>query len=251
MKSNGTRGLLVLLLAAVLIGVGAFFGLQFLGEEKPNYPPDYTKPSESDGSDKPSDSSDEPTPIEPIEPDEPDEPTADVYAYTVSAEGVTITGRGTVTGSYLTIPEEIEGAAVVAIAESAFKGDTKIYSVKIPASVESIGESAFETCVSMGSIVIPVSVQTLGENVFFGCSALKTIYIEAESAPEGWAENWRFGCSSKIYWGGEWHYKDNGEAIGDDVIELPVIPLGNYVTKGIYDPDQIFTDFSETEDEKQ
>ena len=240
MKGNGTRGLLVLLLAAVLIGVGVFFGLQFLGEENPNFPPDYTKPSGS--SDKPSDSSDKQTPIE---PDEPDEPTADVYAYTVSAEGVTITGRGTVTGSYLTIPDEIEGAAVVAIAESAFQGDTKIYSVKIPQTVESIGESAFETCVSLRSIVIPVSVQTMGENVFFGCSALKTIYIEAESAPKGWAENWSFGCSAKIYWGGEWHYKDNGEAIGDDVIELPMVPLGNYVAKGIYDPEQGFTEFEE------
>ena len=243
MKGNDTRGLLVLLLAAVLIGVGAFFGFQFLGEENPNYPPDYTKPSESDESDKPSDSSDEPTPIEPIEPDEPDEPKADVYAYTVSAEGVTITGRGTVTGSYLTIPEEIEGAAVVAIAANAFQGDTKIYSVKIPQTVESIGESAFETCVSMGSIVIPASVQTMGENVFFGCSGLKTIYIEAESAPKGWAENWRFGCSAKVYWGGEWHFKNNGKAIGDDVIELPVVPIGNFVAKGIYDPEQGFTEF--------
>ena len=239
MKGNGTRGLLVLLLAAVLIGVGVFFGFRFLGEEKPNYPPDFIKPSDSGGSDKPSDSSDEPTPIE------PDEPTAEVYAYTMDADGVTITGRGTVTGSRLVIPSEIEGAAVVSIAANAFRGDTKINSVSIPARVESIGESAFETCVCLSSIVIPASVQTLGGNVFFGCSGLKYIYIDAESAPEGWASNWQFGCSAKIYWGGSWHYKDNGEAIGDDVIELPMVPLGNYVTKGIYDPEQGFTEFEE------
>lgn len=245
MKSSTLRGFIAFLITVAIIASTVYFGFFLYNFIKENDQP--AEPS------APSDSSDDSSdPIDkPDEPDEPEEPTADVYAYTVSAEGVTITGRGTVTGSYLTIPEEIEGAAVVAIAANAFQGDTKIYSVKIPASVESIGESAFETCVCLHSVVIPASVQTMGGNVFFGCSALKTIYIEAEEEPEGWSENWRFGCSAKVYWGGDWHFKDNGEAIGDDVIELPVVPIGNYVTKGIYNPDQNFTDFSETEDEKQ
>lgn len=247
MKSSTLRGFIAFLITVAIIASTVYFGFflyNFISKHdqpaEPSAPSDSSDDS-SDPIDKP-DEPDEPTPIE------PDEPTADVYAYTVDAEGVTITGRGTVTGSRLTIPSEIEGAAVVAIAANAFRGDTKINSVKIPAGVERIGESAFETCVCLSSIVIPSRVQTLGGNVFFGCSGLDDIYIEAHSAPECWASNWQFGCSAKVYWGGSWHYKDNGEAIGDDVIELPTIPLGCYVTKGVYDPNQNFVTL---EDEKQ
>lgn len=73
----------------------------------------------------------------------------------------------------LVIPNEIDGAPVVAIANSAFRSNTKIRSVTAN-SVTEVGEYAFETNSSLVSITMN-EVLTLQRAAFDKCGALTTI----------------------------------------------------------------------------
>ena len=73
----------------------------------------------------------------------------------------------------LIIPDEIDGAPVVAIANSAFRSNTKIRSVTAN-SVTEVGEYAFETNSSLVSITMN-EVLTLQRAAFDRCGALTTI----------------------------------------------------------------------------
>lgn len=63
----------------------------------------------------------------------------------------------------------------VGVADSAFKGATKIRSITIPASVKYIGTGAFQNCSNLTSIIFDEgsNVITIPEAVFYGCSALE------------------------------------------------------------------------------
>lgn len=65
--------------------------------------------------------------------------------------------------------------AVVRIAKSAFKGNKKLSSVRIPSSVKAIGASAFQDCVRLTSVSIPGSVRSIEKNAFRGCSRLAKV----------------------------------------------------------------------------
>ena len=73
----------------------------------------------------------------------------------------------------LIIPDEIDGAPVVAIANSAFRSNTKIRSVTAN-SVTEVGEYAFETNSSLVSITMN-KVLTLQRAAFDRCGSLTTI----------------------------------------------------------------------------
>ena len=102
----------------------------------------------------------------------------------VTAEGLSwalVTGDTVVIYGYsgtsvkITIPTTIDGKTVSGISESAFRGNTTITSVFIPAYVEFIGAYAFS-----------------------GCSNLK-INCEIASAPSGWASTWK-DSDTTVYW---------------------------------------------------
>jgi len=63
------------------------------------------------------------------------------------------------------------------IADSAFHGCSRLYSIEIPDSVTSIGSWAFFYCGSLTSVVIGNSVTSIGEKAFNGCSSLESIEI--------------------------------------------------------------------------
>ena len=101
--------------------------------------------------------------------------------------------------SKVTIPSEIDGYKVVAIGESAFKGNAVITEVAIPDGVTEIEAYAFKECVNLAevtlpetlveigirafestalqSIMIPDSVETIDNNAFAGCSKLADVKI--------------------------------------------------------------------------
>ena len=72
------------------------------------------------------------------------------------------------------IPAVHEGVAVTTIANSCFKGNTKITSVEISKGVTTIGSLAFMNCTSLQKVVIPASVTSIGTRAFYGFAG--TIY---------------------------------------------------------------------------
>ena len=91
------------------------------------------------------------------------------YSVNTGGETCTITGIGTCIDAEISIPEEIDGYTVTAIAPFAFYNNNGITTVLIPNGVTSIGEKAFYNCSSLTSITIPDSVITIGEEAFSGC----------------------------------------------------------------------------------
>lgn len=67
-----------------------------------------------------------------------------------------------------------EALPVVAVAEGAFEGSSRITSVTFPSSLKSIGDSAFKNCRSLESVTLASEV-AIGSEAFFGCSALETV----------------------------------------------------------------------------
>ena len=118
----------------------------------------------------------------------------------------------------ITLPEKLDGRDVVGIADSAFKAENSIKSVKIPAtytyvgnyafydcdslaSVEfvgenltDIGECAFEGCDALISLVLPKSVETVGKFAFKDCSALPSADLSGAVVSVG--EGAFFGCKA-------------------------------------------------------
>ena len=91
------------------------------------------------------------------------------YSVNTGGETCTITGTGTCIDSEISIPKEIDGYTVTAIAPYAFYNNSGIITVLIPEGVTSIGDKAFYNCSSLTSITIPESVITIGEEAFSGC----------------------------------------------------------------------------------
>ncbi len=114
-----------------------------------------------------------------------DDPVSKEWEYTVSAEGVTITGYKGLEKD-LVVPAIIKGRPVIGITGtvinkedgrqsfwSCFTMDIK--SVMIPETVTSIGDSAFAGCALIETMVIPESVKMIGPYAFYACTKLSKI----------------------------------------------------------------------------
>ena len=76
--------------------------------------------------------------------------------------------------------------SVRTIGEEAFRRCTSLTAVTVGRGVEHIGSFAFDRCKRLASVQIPASVTRIDGGVFSKCTLL-TIYCEAETIPEGWA----------------------------------------------------------------
>ena len=118
----------------------------------------------------------------------------------------------------ITLPEKLDGRDVVGVADSAFKAENSIKSVKIPAtytyignyafydcdaltSVEflgenltDIGECAFQGCDVLTSIALPKSVETVGNFAFKDCIAITELDLSGSLVSVG--EGAFFGCKA-------------------------------------------------------
>ena len=75
------------------------------------------------------------------------------------------------------VAKQIDGLAVKAIGESAFKGNSVIKSVIIPSGVTLIGDRAFQNCSALANIKLSFGVTSLGNYAFSGCSSLTEVVI--------------------------------------------------------------------------
>jgi hypothetical protein len=76
----------------------------------------------------------------------------------------------------------------------AFRDDTSMTSIALPAGLTSIGEHAFHGCSSMTSIELPAGLTTIREHAFRGCSSMTSIELPAGLASIGVCAF--TGCSS-------------------------------------------------------
>ncbi|GMO46906.1 MAG: hypothetical protein Ta2G_02210 [Termitinemataceae bacterium] len=95
-------------------------------------------------------------------------------------------GKVTITGykgsaAKVVIPARIKGKQVISIGEDAFKNNTIITSVNIPASVTSIGGRAFEGCTGLTSVSIPASVTSINGTAFANCTGLTAMQADANN----------------------------------------------------------------------
>ena len=77
----------------------------------------------------------------------------------------------------LDIPAEIDGLPVTRIAPGACKGNTVLYEVFLPVTIEEIGDEAFSGCTALQQFHFSPVLQSIGKRAFYGCSKLKVMII--------------------------------------------------------------------------
>lgn len=81
------------------------------------------------------------------------------------------------TAKEVDIPSLIGGKPVSKIAAYAFQENTKLISVKIPASVKSIGAASFRGCTSLTTVTFSSGLTVISDYAFLECAKLSTFKI--------------------------------------------------------------------------
>lgn len=100
------------------------------------------------------------------------------YIWTAEEDGVTIAGY-TGTASRISIPAEIDGKPVIALADAAFY-EADVTWVYIPDSVTSIGRFCFGGCALLQTLRLPAGLKTIPDGMLESCFRLYEVEI-----PEG------------------------------------------------------------------
>ena len=112
--------------------------------------------------------------------------------YSLTDEGYAVSAGKFYKAESLVIPDEYEGLAVVAVADSAFSGHSEIESVVLPESLISIGDGAFSGCANLSSVTVAEQrvrtaaeyyasgggLEYVGDGAFDGCTALEEFSFE-------------------------------------------------------------------------
>jgi len=70
-------------------------------------------------------------------------------------------------------------AGLTSIGDDAFWGCSSMTSIELPTGLTSIGEYAFNDCSSLMSIELPAGLTSLGKGAFYGCSSMTSIQLPA------------------------------------------------------------------------
>ena len=86
------------------------------------------------------------------------------------------------------------------IAADAFSHCKFISRIELPRELRSIGDGAFASCRDLFDVFIPMGVSYIGRGAFSDCYDLSVIRCAAPMQPDGWNNEWLFGCSAKVEW---------------------------------------------------
>lgn len=92
----------------------------------------------------------------------------------------------------------VSGGAYQTIDEFMFYGCTKLKGLMIPDTVKEIKGGAFLQVYALNELFIPETVERIDSNAFYAPDL--TVYCEAESKPEEWADNWAANVK-EVIWG--------------------------------------------------
>ena len=98
-------------------------------------------------------------------------------SYTADENGITIVDCSETASSSVSIPRDINGVKVTAIAERAFADCTLLTEITVPATVKTIGDYAFYRCYGLESVRLSHGVESIGEYAFDSCKSLDGIFI--------------------------------------------------------------------------
>ena len=104
------------------------------------------------------------------------------FEYAINKEGdyeITKYESYSVALADITLPSEINGREIVGIADSAFKAESTLKSIVIPASYTYIGDYAFYDCDALTSVTLPNNIKTIGKGVFGSCDILASVTMSA------------------------------------------------------------------------
>lgn len=76
-----------------------------------------------------------------------------------------------------TVPEEIDGAPVTEIADSAFSECYFLKKLTVPDSVKIIGRQAFSACSELKTVKLPVEIEQMGAGAFDACPVLESVTL--------------------------------------------------------------------------
>lgn len=79
--------------------------------------------------------------------------------------------------------------------------------------ITTICSGAFAGCSSLTPVVIPGNVITIRGSAFYNCNNLNKIYLEKESEPSEWNNDWHDANTQILYYGTDWEYDANGNLV--------------------------------------
>ncbi len=120
-------------------------------------------------------------------------------SFTLAADGnsYSVANIGNATDTDIVIPSTYQRKPVNAIAERAFRYNSKITSVVIPDSVTTIGEEAFNSCEALTSITVGKGVATIGSSAFAYCAKLTELNFNATAMLDLASENLVFATTGE------------------------------------------------------
>ena len=80
--------------------------------------------------------------------------------------------------SSVSVPAQVDGMAVAAIARSAFSGNRSLVEVVVPDGVLRLEGGAFASCASLKKVRLPDSLEEVGGGLFDGCGALEDLQLD-------------------------------------------------------------------------
>ena len=125
----------------------------------------------------------------------------------ITSKTYTLVGIGACKDTAIIVPAEKDGMPVTSIGEMAFRNNTKITGIVLPATLETVGSSAFAYCENLETVVFNGKIKQINNSAFRYCKSLEEITLPA--SVNVIAESAFSHCTSltKIHYGGtmaEW-----------------------------------------------
>lgn len=100
------------------------------------------------------------------------------FVFDKNDDGTLTLSGYTGSGSSVSVPAQVDGMAVAAIARSAFSGNRSLVEVVVPDGVLRLEGGAFASCASLKKVRLPDSLEEVGGGLFDGCGALEDLQLD-------------------------------------------------------------------------